>query len=177
MEILDRNDKGEILILLKEDCGNFISGKILWIKSVDSIDKTKTNGYSHVGNFVNDGPYWYSPGQPLVVCSLQGSKAYSLLTFDTDGTCNILLKTYAGHDYAVKMWSLIEKALQVFLIPVSQYRKSLKEEKKRLLVRLTEIDAELGATPDDDESEGEKPVINPDLEEIGDDLDWDVENE
>jgi len=88
-----------------------------WTKVITGIDKTKTNGYSLLGDFVNTGvankkSYW-KKGTVFIDCDIGGSrkhqrKKYRLFYLNKDGEME-LVATDNTPDYAVNFWDKIEE--------------------------------------------------------------------
>ena len=89
-----------------------------WAKTVTGLDKSRTNGYSILGDFVNiDAPQYWGDGTIILDCDIHGSrkhpeKTYRLFQYQ-DGKLHLL--TYVGDtkDWAVKLWPVIEEALDI----------------------------------------------------------------
>ena len=87
-----------------------------WSKTVKGLDKSKTNGYSILGDFVDiDFPQYWKDGTIILDCDINGSrkhpeKTYRLFRYQ-DGKLHLL--TYEGDtkDWAVRLWPTIEEAL------------------------------------------------------------------
>ncbi len=126
-----QNDRGEILIKVGEWLGEYNPEHTRynggWAKVVLGLDKSRTNGYSLVGEFVK-GAIWVKPGALVLDCSIGGSrrrpnKGYALLQVQPDGTGKVL-ETAEGRTWAVDLWPAIERGLgqatsPEFLPPVS----------------------------------------------------------
>lgn len=88
-----------------------------WLKTVTGLDKTKTTGYSIIGEFVKAGNYKhnYTPGLYLD-CSKYGSSDkqvwnYHLFIVSDDGFQLIKTLADAGRDWATELWDTIEENL------------------------------------------------------------------
>ena len=89
-----------------------------WAKLVKGLDKSRTNGYSILGDFVDiDAPQYWKDGTIILDCDIHGSrkhpeKTYRLFQYQ-DGKLHLL--TYVGDtkDWAVKLWPVIEEALDI----------------------------------------------------------------
>jgi len=89
-----------------------------WAKTVRGLDKSKTNGYSILGDFVDiDAPQYWKNGTIILDCDIHGSrkhpeKTYRLFQYQ-DGKLHLL--TYVGDtkDWAVRLWPAIEEALDL----------------------------------------------------------------
>ena len=87
-----------------------------WAKTVTGLDKSRTNGYSILGDFLDiDAPQYWKEGTLILDCDIYGSrkhpeKTYRLFQYQ-DGKLHLL--TYVGDtkDWAVKLWPVIEEAL------------------------------------------------------------------
>jgi len=114
------NDK--VLIILRDEFNAVAETEIDrynggWTKKIVGLDKTKTNGYSLVGNFVNKTTKkeYYSKGTLFLDCDIQGSRRhperiYQLFYLNEDGKMEFLGQE-KGADYAVNFWDRIEKKL------------------------------------------------------------------
>lgn len=119
---IERNEKGQLLldpvVLAKEAAqqgGSFSRYNGGWIKSITKLDKSQTNGYSLVGEFVKQGLQWLSPGVYLD-CSISGSrknqvKSYTVFKLEKDGSVKLLGTAGDSRDWAVKLWPVIESGL------------------------------------------------------------------
>lgn len=118
---MDRNEKGQMLLdpeaLAKKAAGDrFSRYNGGWIREVTRIDKTQTNGYSLVGNFLKGGKQWLSPGV-YVDCSIGGSrkhreKRYTAFRLDGEGEVHVLGTAGDSRDWAVRLWPAIEQGLK-----------------------------------------------------------------
>ena len=87
-----------------------------WAKTVKGLDKSKTNGYSILGDFVNiDTPQYWKDGTIILDCDIYGSrkhpeKTYRLFQYQ-DGKLHLLTFVGDTKDWAVKLWPVIEEAL------------------------------------------------------------------
>lgn len=110
--LLSRQNKSmDLLIDLKEDDSpfrNWITGR-LWIKKVTGLDKTKTNGYSVLGDFVQSGRQFYRDGQLYLICDGHRSKGVMLFTISL-GEIKILADA-KGQNWATDLWGAIENNL------------------------------------------------------------------
>ena len=74
---MERNENGAYLLNPNEIAGEHVKKYTRynggWIKSVERLDKSKTNGYSLVGEFLKSGLQWMGPGFYLD-CSKGGSR-------------------------------------------------------------------------------------------------------
>lgn len=86
-----------------------------WRKRVTGLDKTKTNGYSLLGDFLKDGPQWLPPGLYLASAwrgSVKNQKPYyTLYQLLSDGEVLTLAEVGPQKDWAVKLWPTIEAVL------------------------------------------------------------------
>jgi len=122
---LERNEAGAYLLDPIVVAGECVKGITRynggWIKRIDEIDKSKTNGYSLVGEFVKAGIQWMTPGVYLD-CSKGGSRknvryVYTVFVLCEDGTArayndNQITVEGRGGDWAVRLWPAIERALE-----------------------------------------------------------------
>jgi hypothetical protein len=90
-----------------------------WTKRVTGIDKTKTNGYSILGDFTKTGPQYYDVNELYLDCGVGGSRKnqkneYTLFTLSEKGDINIIaeidrpLWNSVNNDWAIQMWEHIE---------------------------------------------------------------------
>lgn len=143
---IEKNDKGQLLLdpvaLAKGVAGeNFSRRNGGWVKNVVGLDKTKTNGYSLLGDFLNQGLQWLSPGLYLD-CSIGGSRKnhqywYTLFTLDSDGQVSKVaeLNRYT-RDWAVRLWPSVEEALRKqYEVTASNAAPEAAEREKPVLLR------------------------------------------
>lgn len=117
---IENNSKGQLLldpiILAKKAAAdNFSRYNGGWVKSIIGLNKAKTDGYSLIGNFLKEGLQWLTPGLYLD-CSKDGSRkhptsTYTLFQLHSDGTVTALKTVEYSRDWAVKLWSAIQKAM------------------------------------------------------------------
>lgn len=117
---MERNTKGEMLLdpitLAREAAGNNYSRyNGGWVKHVKVLDKSKTDGYSLVGPFLNEGLQWLPAGVYLD-CSIAGSRKhprrhYTIFTLSFEGKVEKVADTVYTRDWAPRLWPAIEKAL------------------------------------------------------------------
>ena len=162
---MQTNEKGEILVNVEEiakqtvtDFSRYNGG---WIKQITALDKTKNNGYSHIGDFVGNKSIWIRSGSIFLDCSKSGSRknqhwSYTLFKINADGVGEVIPLDDMGHvaygwdgqggDWAVEFWPAIEKTLaeQAEKYPAIDEKATLREERGRLLARISEINAVLG---------------------------------
>jgi hypothetical protein len=62
----EQNAAGAYLLDLRRVAEEYVDGFSRynggWIRKIDRIDKSKTNGYSLIGEFCRDGLQWMGPG-------------------------------------------------------------------------------------------------------------------
>ncbi len=113
------NEKGQHMIDLSEavqSLTNYDRYNGGWIKSVKSLNKKFTNGYSIVGDFVNEGVNWVTPGL-FIDCSVGGSrkhhdKYHTLFELTPKGEINeIEAVPKNSRNWAVHLWDIIEEML------------------------------------------------------------------
>ena len=131
----EKNARGALLMDLDKEVRNLFDSPANWrynggwTKRVEGLDKDKTNGYSILGDFAPVGMRWIEPGVYLD-CNIGGSrnnqaKEYRLITVERDGSLNAwqhpngswdLSETRSRplRDWAVRLWPLIEQALEDF---------------------------------------------------------------
>jgi len=89
-----------------------------WAKLVKGLDKSRTNGYSILGDFVDiDAPQYWKDGTIILDCDIHGSrkhpeKTYRLFQYQ-DGKLSLLTFVGDTKDWAVKLWPAIEEALDI----------------------------------------------------------------
>ena len=87
-----------------------------WIKKVIGLDKTKQNGFSITGDFVEKEGDWIFEDGLYLLCDKQGSRAnqrwnYYLLKLQNQEP-QLIFKVMDGKkDWALKFWEPIEKEL------------------------------------------------------------------
>lgn len=87
-----------------------------WAKTVTGLDKSKTNGYSILGAYVDiDAPQYWKNGALILDCDIDGSrkhpkKTYRLFQYQ-DGKLSLLTYVSDTKDWAVRLWPTIEEAL------------------------------------------------------------------
>jgi len=89
-----------------------------WAKTVRGLDKSKTNGYSILGDFVDiDAPQYWKNGTIILDCDIYGSrkhpeKTYRLFRYE-NGKLSLLAQEGDTKDWAVRLWPAIEEALDI----------------------------------------------------------------
>ena len=89
-----------------------------WAKTVKGLDKSRTNGYSILGDFVDiDAPQYWKDGTLILDCDIHGSrkhpeKTYRLFRYE-NGKLSLLSQVGDAKDWAVKLWPIIEEALDL----------------------------------------------------------------
>ena len=89
-----------------------------WAKTVRGLDKSKTNGYSILGDFVDiDAPQYWKDGTIILDCDIHGSrkhpeKTYRLFRYE-NGKLSLLAQEGDTKDWAVRLWPAIEEALDI----------------------------------------------------------------
>lgn len=86
-----------------------------WAKLVTGLDKTKTNGYSIIGSFIQgDEPRYWKEGEIVIDCNIGGSrkhqqKSYTVLKYIAGELVSI---GTAGDSksWAIKLWDALEEA-------------------------------------------------------------------
>ena len=87
-----------------------------WAKTVKGLDKSRTNGYSILGDFVDiDAPQYWKDGTIILDCDINGSrkhpeKTYRLFRYE-NGKLSLLSQVGDTKDWAVKLWPIIEKEI------------------------------------------------------------------
>jgi len=112
------NEKGQVLIV---DIEKYIkksffeddkTDKIKWIKTVEGLDETKTNGYSIEGYFVKkEIPKWVYPGS-LLLLRIDGYDCYHLGVIKKESFKIIKTVKSEGKKWAVEFWDTINDNLQ-----------------------------------------------------------------
>ncbi|NJK39722.1 MAG: hypothetical protein HC825_11845 [Oscillatoriales cyanobacterium RM1_1_9] len=124
-----------------------------WCKWVEGIDKALTDGYSILGNFVNqiDQPSYQKPGLYLY-CEKSKQKRgisqrlYTLFVLKPDGSVQVLDEfKSASKDWAVQLWPTIDAHFIQQSQPLEKRRKQLLEEIHRLEFELNQRRLELEA--------------------------------
>ncbi|MGL5081026.1 MAG: hypothetical protein ACRC8A_06015 [Microcoleaceae cyanobacterium] len=124
-----------------------------WCKWVEGLDKNQTDGYSILGNFVNQvDQLVYQPFGLYLHCEKKKQKQgiserlYTLFVLEPDGTVKVLneLKT-ASKDWAVQLWPEIDAYFSRQNQPFEQRRQQLLEEIQHLEFELTQRRLELAA--------------------------------
>ena len=89
-----------------------------WAKTVKGLDKSRTNGYSILGDFVDiDAPQYWKDGTIILDCDIHGSrkhpeKTYRLFRYE-NGKLSLLSQVGDTKDWALKLWPIIEEALDL----------------------------------------------------------------
>ena len=89
-----------------------------WAKLVKGLDKSRTNGYSILGDFVDiDAPQYWKNGTIILDCDINGSrkhpeKTYRLFRYE-NGKLSLLSQVGDTKDWALKLWPIIEEALDL----------------------------------------------------------------
>lgn len=117
---IEINDKGHLLLdpekVAQEAAGEkFSRYNGGWVKNVNRLDKSKTNGFSLVGEFFKSGLTWMPPGV-YVDCSIDGSRKYperhyTLFRLHPDGRVEKLDYIKDERDWAVRFWPKIEEVM------------------------------------------------------------------
>lgn len=134
MPEVEKNPKGQLLVdpqqLARQAAGsNFSRYNGGWVKYIIGLDKSKTNGYSLLGRFLNTGLQWLDPGLYLD-CSVAGSrnhpeKRYTLFQLLETGEIKVLERQGDFKDWAVRLWPAIEEALKKIYTPSDSWRKEV----------------------------------------------------
>ena len=88
-----------------------------WAKLVKGLDKSRTNGYSILGDFLDiDAPQYWKEGTLILDCDIYGSrkhpeKTYRLFRYE-NGKLSLLTEESDTKDWAVRMWPLIEEYMK-----------------------------------------------------------------
>ena len=150
---VEKNEGGAYLLnptLVASECvSKFSRYNGGWVKRVEKLDKSKTNGYSLVGEFCKDVAQWMQPGV-YVDCSKAGSRKnvryiYTVFLLRHDGTAvayndSAVSVEGSGGDWAVRLWPVIERALE----EVAGDRVAiLRARKEELLAELARIEDEI----------------------------------
>jgi len=121
-ELAERLEEKKVLIILRDEFDRVAEYKLErynggWTKRVTGLDKSKTNGYSLLGEFVKGATKknYYATPAIFVDCDVAGSrkyqkKRYQLFYLDNNGKME-LLQTDTTADYAVNFWDKIEEKL------------------------------------------------------------------
>ncbi|QIZ72823.1 hypothetical protein [Oxynema aestuarii] len=129
---------------LSEKSGN-------WGKKVEDLDKTQTDGYSILGDFISDIDCvaTHEPGLYLY-CEKKGrrkgqeNRLYTLFVLEAHGEVRVLreVKT-ASKDWAIELWPEIEAHFAVCNSAVEQRRQQLLSEIETLEFQLKQKRAQL----------------------------------
>ena len=89
-----------------------------WAKTVKGLDKSRTNGYSILGDFVDiDAPQYWKDGTIILDCDIHGSRKHPKKTYRLfcylDGKLSLLAQEGDTKDWAVRLWPAIEDALDI----------------------------------------------------------------
>jgi hypothetical protein len=116
--MVEKNSLGWLLLDIEKIAEELLQKRFTrynggWIKAVNSLNKSVTNGYSIVGDFARSGLNWNAPGL-YIDCSIGGSrkhpeKVYSLFRLAPDGTAHLIFGVDNVRDWAPRMWPHIEK--------------------------------------------------------------------
>jgi len=153
---MERNEKGAYLLNPAEVAGEHVAIYTRynggWIKSVESLDKSQTSGYSLVGKFLKSGLQWMGPGVYLD-CSIGGSRKnqryiYTVFVLRTDGSVvayndDAITVEGRGGDWAVRLWPVVERAFAA--VGGSDERAALLARKAEIENELAEIEEKLRA--------------------------------
>ncbi len=117
---VQKNEKNEILIDprdISDVADDSYQRRGGWTKTITGLDKTKTNGFSLQGSFMN-GPEWVPVGGLILGCSHQGSynkpkndTRYFLCQIQNDGSLIRIVRVTDQKSWATDLWPSIEKAL------------------------------------------------------------------
>lgn len=83
-----------------------------WMKTIIGLDKTKKNGYSLIGDFVNAGFNRgdYNPGLYLNCNKFEGYIVYQLINLHENGSVELLQELVnPGRGWAVELWEKIDE--------------------------------------------------------------------
>lgn len=106
--------RAKVAPLAKTDCDYHRGG---WMKVITGLDKSRQNGYSLVGDFVErkSGLGLYETGLYLM-CDKQGSRNnprpfYVLFTWDGENVEIVQELADPGRDWALQLWPDVERSL------------------------------------------------------------------
>jgi len=153
---MERNENGAYLLnpvaVAREHVKKYTRYNGGWIKTIEQIDKSKTNGYSLVGEFLKSGLQWMSPGVYLD-CSKGGSRKnqtsiYTIFALREDGSVvayndDTIVEEGRGGDWAVRLWPVIERALRE--VGGTDERAALLARRAELMAELERIDEQIHA--------------------------------
>jgi len=110
-EIESRQTKKTVLFNAEEYFERYNGG---WCKSVTGLDKSKTNGYSIVGDFMSKRNEWYVVGNLYLDCGIGGSrknqqKYYTLFTVNENANVIVIKEIDDTPSWATNLWDSIEK--------------------------------------------------------------------
>lgn len=113
----ERNDAGAFLIAPGKIAGllDYTRYNGGWTKTVTALDTAKTNGFSIVGEFVENKTTWMAPGVYLD-CGIGGSrsrhrKSYAIYRIAPDGALVEYGSSESERDWATALWPAIRAAL------------------------------------------------------------------
>ncbi len=152
---IERNAAGDYLFDPRRVASECVKGFTRynggWIRKIDRVDKSRTNGYSLVGEFCKNGLQWMSPGV-YIDCSKGGSRknqrhVYTVFVLNEDGTAKAFNDSAVtvegpGGDWAVRLWPVIETALAEI---GGQRLEMLRARKAELEAALATVEAEIQA--------------------------------
>ncbi len=88
-----------------------------WLKTVEELDKSVTNGYSLVGDFVKSGDFENEyPDGLYLDCNKEGSSKkpqidYRLFKFENEKVRLLDLVIDAQRNWALELWDAVEEKL------------------------------------------------------------------
>jgi len=152
---VEKNEGGAYLLnptLVASECvSKFSRYNGGWVKRVEKLDKSKTNGYSLVGEFCKDVAQWMQPGVYLD-CSKAGSRKnvryiYTVFLLRHDGTAvayndSAVSVEGRGGDWAVRLWPVVERALAE-VSDGSAKLAALHARREELLAELAKVEEEI----------------------------------
>ena len=152
----EQNAAGAYLLDLRRVAEEYVDGFSRynggWIRKIDRIDKSKTNGYSLIGEFCRDGLQWMAPGVYLD-CSRGGRRKYQRMIYTVfvlheDGTVTaynddaVVSDVGQGGDRFVRLWPAVERALEE-VASVDNKLAALRARRAELLAELAQIEEEI----------------------------------
>ncbi|KKK84088.1 hypothetical protein LCGC14_2786850, partial [marine sediment metagenome] len=113
--VIRTNERGELLINIHsvvKQLSSYSRYNGGWIRQVDSLDMTCTDGRSIVGSKCENQKTWNRPGL-YIDCSIDGARQnqityHTLFELTKDGNAKEISMIYDENDWAVELWDLIE---------------------------------------------------------------------
>jgi hypothetical protein len=114
--MIEKNEKGAFLVdpfnIAKAATGDGC-GACGWVKQVNKIDKTKSNGYSLEGPFLKQGLQWLQPGSYILCRASRKLKHYYVFILRADGTAEKIGEENDVRDWAPRLWPSITEGIEL----------------------------------------------------------------